>query len=180
MAEYDEKILSTLGSNDHPGYIAVSGSGAHMMDDLQRSGSQASALSRSIVSRTFMLKRRDNDGESSAHLKGPLGLSTLYQPANSVTADLIFVHGLGGGSRSTWTKSGDPSLYWPQRWLPQDPGFQDVRIHSFGYDSNLDKESTLNLHDFAKSLLGTIHDCPAISTDSNVRRPLRGIPSITT
>lgn len=180
MEGYDEKILSTLDSKDHPGYIAVSGSGAHMMDDIQRPGSQASASSRSIVARTFSLKRRDNDGESSAHLKGPFGLSTLYQPLKPVTADLIFVHGLGGGSQSTWTKSGDPSLYWPQRWLPQDPGFQDVRIHSFGYDSNLDKESTLNLHDFAKSLLGSIHDCPTISTDSNVRRHLRGIPPTTT
>lgn len=139
------------------------------MDDFQRSGSQASNSSHSIVSRTLAFKWRVNDSDSSADLKGPFGLSTLYEPGNAVVADLIFVHGLGGGSRSTWTKSDDASLYWPQRWLPQDPGFQHVRIHSFGYDSNWDKESTLNLHDFAKSLLGSIHDCPAMSSDSNVR-----------
>lgn len=157
----------------------VSESGAHMMNDLQRSESQASTLSRSFVSRTLAFKKHNNDSESSADLRGPFGLNTLYQPANLVTADLIFVHGLGGGSRSTWTKSGDPSLYWPQRWLPQDPGFQDVRIHSFGYDSNWEKESTLNLHDFAKSLLGSIHDCPAISSDSNVYASLMSQPSTT-
>lgn len=143
------------------------------MDDLQRSSSHASTSSRSIVSRTLAFKRRDNESESNIDLKGPLGLNTLYQPAAAVTADLIFVHGLGGGSRSTWTKSGDPLLYWPQRWLPQDPDFHDVQIHSFGYNSNWEKESTLNLHDFAKFLLGSIHDCPAISSDSNVRSSLR-------
>lgn len=149
------------------------------MSDAHRSGSPASTSRRSIVTRTLAFTRRDDDRESSADLKGPLGLNTLYQPTNAVTADLIFVHGLGGGSRSTWTKFGDSSLYWPQRWLPLDPGFQDVRIHSFGYDSNWEKESTLNLHDFAKSLLGSIHDCPAISFDSNVRSFLICQPSTT-
>ncbi|EPE27487.1 alpha/beta-Hydrolase [Glarea lozoyensis ATCC 20868] len=97
--------------------------------------------------------------------KGPLGLSTLHDP-NDAIADLIFVHGLGGGSESTWTESHngtlDPTLYWPKRWLPYEDGFSDVRIHSFGYDSNWKKESTLNIHDFAKSLLVAIMDSPAI------------------
>jgi hypothetical protein len=48
-------------------------------------------------------------------------------------------------------------------------GFHDVRIHSFGYNSNWNKESTLNIHDFAKSLLGSIQDCPIIPRESNVR-----------
>lgn len=151
-----------------------------MMDDFQGSGSQALNSNHSIVSRTLAFKWRDKDGDSNADLKGPFGLSTLYEPESVVVADLIFVHGLGGGSRSTWTKSNDPSLYWPQRWLPQDPAFQNVRIHSFGYDSNWDKESTLNLHDFAKSLLGSIHDCPAMSSDSNVRGSRMGQSSTTT
>ncbi|KAJ5519087.1 hypothetical protein N7453_001509 [Penicillium expansum] len=84
----------------------------------------------------------------------------------SANADLIFVHGLGGGSRSTWTKSGDPSLYWPKEWLPNDDAFQNVRIHSFGYDSNWDKESILGIHDFANALLGSIFDCPRIPRDT--------------
>lgn len=151
-----------------------------MMDDFQRSGSPESNSSHSIVSRTLAFKWRVTESESSADLKGSFGLSTLYEPVNAVVADLIFVHGLGGGSRSTWTKSDDPSLFWPQRWLPQDPSFQDVRIHSFGYDSNWDKESILNLHDFAKSLLGSIHDCPTMSSDSNVRSSEMGQSSTTT
>ncbi|EHL01832.1 putative Succinate-semialdehyde dehydrogenase [Glarea lozoyensis 74030] len=108
--------------------------------------------------------------------KGPLGLSTLHDP-NDAIADLIFVHGLGGGSESTWTESHngtlDPTLYWPKRWLPYEDGFSDVRIHSFGYDSNWKKESTLNIHDFAKSLLVAIMDSPAIiKKNQNVRGTL--------
>jgi hypothetical protein len=98
--------------------------------------------------------------------KGPLGLNTLYEPSGSVIADLIFVHGLGGGSLKTWTESQngvlDPELYWPQQWLPQENGFDDVRIHSFGYDSDWSRDSTLNVHDFAKSLLVSVMDAPAI------------------
>jgi hypothetical protein len=104
----------------------------------------------------------------SEDLKGPLGLNTLFQPQRLAVADLIFVHGLGGGSKSTWTKSEDPSLYWPREWLPHDADFIDVRIHAFGYNSNWNKESTLNIHDFAKSLLGSVQDCPQIPRGSNV------------
>lgn len=126
-----------------------------------------SSSGRSFLSRTLI--RREAGSDSGENPKGPFGLSTLHEPLEPAIADLVFVHGLGGGSRSTWTKSGDPSLYWPQEWLPKDPGFQDVRILSFGYDSNWDKESTLNLHDFAKSLLGSIQDCPLMPRESNVR-----------
>lgn len=101
--------------------------------------------------------------------KGPLGLGTLSEPLGPAIADLVFVHGLGGGSRSTWTKSTDESLFWPQEWLPVDGGFRDVRIHSFGYNSNWEKESTLNIHDFARALLGSLQDCPTIPRDSKVR-----------
>lgn len=101
--------------------------------------------------------------------KGDFGLNALYvPPCASPIADLIFVHGLGGGSRSTWTHSGDPALYWPLEWLPHDDGFQDVRIHSFGYDSNWGKESILSVHDFANALLVSILDCPHISRTEKV------------
>lgn len=78
---------------------------------------------------------------------GPLGLNTLSVPSGgSANVDLISAHGLDGGSRKTWTKSGDPSLYWPKEWLPTDEALQDVRIHTFGYDSNWGKKSILGIH----------------------------------
>lgn len=137
------------------------------MDHFERHKSSSSNSSRSFLSRT--LTRHDGNTETTQDVKGPLGLNTLYIPTSTTVVDLVFVHGLGGGSRSTWTKNGEPSLYWPKEWLPEDPGFQDVRIHSFGYNSNWEKESSLNVHDFSKSLLAAIHDCPTIPRTTDVR-----------
>lgn len=101
--------------------------------------------------------------------KGPLGITTLYDPGpdHSTVADLIFVHGLNGGSQSTWSKGNSPSLFWPQEWLPLDDGFQDTRIHTFGYASGISTSSILNVRDFARSLLGAIKDNPLMN---------RGVP----
>ena len=137
------------------------------MDQLRSQKSSASSSNRSFLSRALI--RREESSDASKDPKGPLGLNTLYEPPGTAITDLVFVHGLGGGSQSTWTQSGDATLYWPKTWLPHDNGFRDVRIHSFGYNSNWETESTLNIHDFAKSLLGSIQDCPAIPRDSNVR-----------
>ena len=133
---------------------------------MERSRTSETSSGRTFFSRT--LTRRDARGQSSEDGKGPFGLNTLFDPANPAIVDLVFVHGLGGGSRSTWTKSNDSSLYWPQEWLPQDPAFQDVRIHSFGYNSDWTDDSILNLHDFAKALLGSIQDCPLIPRNTTV------------
>jgi len=55
----------------------------------------------------------------------------------------------------TWRKGNDPRSFWPQFWLPVEPGFRNVNIHSFGYDSDWasTKSSILNIHDFGQSLL---------------------------
>lgn len=95
--------------------------------------------------------------------KGALGLNLLQCPSETLV-DLIFVHGLGGGSKKTWSKTTSLSHYWPQEWLPKDPAFKNVRIHSFGYDSDWAKakSSCLNIHHFGKSLLGEMSISPYI------------------
>lgn len=133
---------------------------------MERSKTIPTSSGRGFLSRT--LTRRDAGSQLSEDGKGPFGLSTLFDPGNQAIADLVFVHGLGGGSKSTWTKSDDPSLYWPKEWLSQDSAFQEVRIHSFGYNSNWGAESILNVHDFAKALLGSMHDCPLIPRNTSV------------
>lgn len=135
------------------------------MDQIERQETSSSNSTRSLLS--FNRTRREG-GDASDDTKGPLGLNTLYDPPEPAIADLIFVHGLGGGSRSTWAKNRESTLYWPKEWLPKDAGFRDVRIHSFGYNSNFQKESTLTIYDFATSLLGCMHDCPLMPRDSNV------------
>jgi O-succinylbenzoate synthase len=79
-------------------------------------------------------------------------------------ADFIFVHGLGGGSRKTWAQANKLDRYWPKEWLAQDPGFKNVRLHSFGYKADWQemKDSILDIQDFAQSLLGEMRDSPGI------------------
>lgn len=96
-------------------------------------------------------------------IKGPLGLNLLFDvPEPQV--DFIFVHGLGGGSRKTWSISPDIQHYWPKEWLPNDPEFRNVRIHTFGYmaDWGGRGESLLNIRGFATSLIRDISSNPHI------------------
>ncbi|KAM5349228.1 hypothetical protein ACJ41O_005735 [Fusarium nematophilum] len=97
-------------------------------------------------------------------VKGPLGLNHLYSPAQPDT-DFIFVHGLGGNSAKTWTKASLQSHFWPQEWLPKDSAFKNVRIHSYGYDSQYlkGKEDCLNIHHIGKSFLGAISTSPCLA-----------------
>ncbi|KAB5572683.1 NACHT and WD domain protein [Coniochaeta sp. 2T2.1] len=85
--------------------------------------------------------------------KGPLGLRLLHASPEPLI-DLIFVHGLRGGSVKTWRKGNDPALFWPREWLPLEPEFYNVNVHSFGYESDWgsSKPSILNVHDFGRAL----------------------------
>ncbi|KAJ5177145.1 uncharacterized protein N7482_003022 [Penicillium canariense] len=86
---------------------------------------------------------------------GPLGLNVVYTPENGHKADIVFVHGLGGSSRWTWSKSRNAELFWPLTFLPLEPDLCLARILSFGYNANFRKTgnaSTVVL-DFAKELL---------------------------
>ncbi|KAL7945337.1 hypothetical protein V8C42DRAFT_54964 [Trichoderma barbatum] len=101
----------------------------------------------------------------------PLGLCTLYDPApRNAVADIIFIHGLGGSSRKTWSNSSSQRSFWPQDWLPVERGFEDVRVHSFGYRADWGKkwqqQSILNIHDFAESLIGGLRNHPSIRRDN--------------
>ncbi|KAL8992519.1 MAG: hypothetical protein Q9169_007042 [Polycauliona sp. 2 TL-2023] len=98
--------------------------------------------------------RRERSAERHAD---PLGLSVLYEPEEGEpTVDIIFVHGLGGTSQKTWSRNRDTQFFWPQRWLPLEPGFEPTRILSFGYNAHFassGRENVLDIADFAKDLL---------------------------
>ncbi|KAI1322656.1 hypothetical protein F5Y16DRAFT_35563 [Xylariaceae sp. FL0255] len=86
---------------------------------------------------------------------GPLGLNVVYTPDNSHKADIVFIHGLGGTSRWTWSKNRDPELFWPLTFLPLEPDLCLARILTFGYNASLRKSSSVatSVLDFAKDLL---------------------------
>ncbi|KEY74437.1 hypothetical protein S7711_04475 [Stachybotrys chartarum IBT 7711] len=84
-----------------------------------------------------------------------LGLNVVYTPTASHHFDIVFVHGLGGTSRNTWTKSKDPDLFWPVKFLTLEPDLRLARILTFGYNAMLRKAGHLSTStlDFAKALL---------------------------
>ncbi len=94
-------------------------------------------------------------------LKGRLGCNLLHSPSEPLL-DFVFVHGLGGGSRTTWSKTNSVTHYWPQGWLPRGPAFKNVRVHSFGYNADWVKGSgnCLNIRHFGRSLLGEMRTSP--------------------
>jgi pimeloyl-ACP methyl ester carboxylesterase len=96
--------------------------------------------------------------------KGPLGLNLLFKP-NEVMVDLIFVHGLGGGSRKTWSYSDPSTDCWPQTFLPFEKEFENCRIHSFGYDSDFistDARNISDLADFGSAVLSSLIYSPVL------------------
>jgi hypothetical protein len=86
---------------------------------------------------------------------------TSQQPQSSsgdarppVVIDVVFVHGLGGSSRATWTHP-KSSEFWPA-WLQEKKGLENIRISTFGYDANWDitkRSNALGIPDFASDLL---------------------------
>ncbi|KAL9029654.1 MAG: hypothetical protein Q9196_002137 [Gyalolechia fulgens] len=99
-------------------------------------------------------RRREQSAERHAD---PLGLNVIYQPYGGVpTANIIFVHGLGGTSQKTWCRNRDIRFFWPREWLPLETGFGKIRVLSFGYNAHFascGRENILNIGDFAKDLL---------------------------
>ncbi|KAI8623292.1 hypothetical protein F5Y19DRAFT_459069 [Xylariaceae sp. FL1651] len=111
--------------------------------------------------RNFSLVRRIPS--SSEGTWGAYGLNLLYDPPNPLI-DMIFVHGLRGGSIKTWCKDDDLKCFWPQAWLPREEDLQNVRVHSFGYNADWAdmKETTLDLHDFGRALLAEMNTSPSL------------------
>jgi hypothetical protein len=87
---------------------------------------------------------------------GPLGLNVVYVPeAGKRKADIVFIHGLGGTSRFTWSKNKNPDLFWPVKFLPLDRDVSQARILSFGYNASFQRrgKGQVSISDFAKELL---------------------------
>ena len=85
-----------------------------------------------------------------------LGLHLIYQPSTTSCLDIVFIHGLGGDSRKTWSRDHNPELFWPGLWLPLETELERARIFTFGYNANFrpgEAKSIASITDFAKELL---------------------------
>lgn len=82
----------------------------------------------------------------------PLGLIAVTDPEEP-TADIIFVHGLGGSAYKSWSWNRNTDNFWPT-WLARDDYLGCVRIFTYGYNSNPRGDAHgLDVMDFAKDLL---------------------------
>lgn len=120
-----------------------------------------------------LVSRRTTSSEVADDLRGPLGLHVLFDPPDPIV-EFVFVHGLRGGSRKTWSFSDDPASFWPKEWLPQEDAFKHVRIHSFGYHADFSDRgvSVTNINDFGRSLLENVQNAPPLRRDANVLHAL--------
>lgn len=111
-----------------------------------------------------------SSASTSPPTKGPLGLRLLTASPDPLV-ELIFVHGLGGGSVKTWQKGSDPKLFWPQAWLPTESELRHVSVHSFGYDADWksSRPSILNIHDFGTALYEEIRSSTWLRQHATVR-----------
>ncbi|KAK8013149.1 hypothetical protein PG991_009420 [Apiospora marii] len=114
-------------------------------------------------SNTWASNRTEKSDADGAGAVGPVGLRLLHASPEPLL-DLVFVHGLRGGSTKTWRKGNDVRQFWPQLWLPFEAGMENVNVHSFGYNSDWlsTKHSTLDVHDFGRSLLEELRNSPSL------------------
>ena len=118
-----------------------------------------------LLQRVFTRSRSKSPGRNEeAEIRGDLGLNTLSNPSDP-QIEYVFIHGLGGGSSKTWCFKPDLSYFWIKEWLPHHPGFRNVRIHSFGYNSDWTQRgnSSLDIPDFGQALLGSIRNSDSFS-----------------
>jgi hypothetical protein len=97
-------------------------------------------------------ERRSGDEEE----EDSFGLELLHEPAirPANPVQIIFVHGLGGSKRGTWTHP-QTRGFWPA-WLKEHPGLDKVRIATFGYNSAVNPmgpNTNLSIPIFATQLL---------------------------
>ena len=101
--------------------------------------------------------RSDSDGSDATQTNestDALGADVLYDgtedPSGGV--DIVFVHGLRGSSRKTWSSG---SICWPRDLLKHD--IQDSRVITWGYDSSVAKvlaySSVESIYGHAESIL---------------------------
>lgn len=130
-----------------------------MQTDVHRNATVKSSLSSfgNVARQVRYPPDEDQLGELSAERQSdPLGLTVVHDPDSDPTVNIIFVHGLGGTSRKTWSRNRDVRLFWPGEWLPRENGLDRARILSFGYNAHFSapgQQNMLNIGDFATDLL---------------------------
>lgn len=117
--------------------------------------STTSELQHSLTNLSVAITAQRSTRAKSSGPKDPLGLHVVHTPLGGITANIVFVHGLGGTSRMTWSKNKDSGLFWPRMFLPQEQDIGTARILTFGYNADVKSSgrTSVSVLDFAKDLL---------------------------
>ena len=87
------------------------------------------------------------------------GLTQVNAPPDGANVDIVFVHGLNGHPRDTWT-SDKEKVFWPAQLLPLILGEEEARILVYGYDADTtaftDGVSKDSIHNHAEHLVAVL------------------------
>ena len=87
------------------------------------------------AARPFRLTQ-SQEAPSASVLRYGLTEVSAPTPASSAQVDVVFVHGLNGDPKHTWTsKAGN--VFWPKDLLPSFVSDQNARILVYGYDADI-------------------------------------------
>lgn len=68
----------------------------------------------------------------------PFGLTQVYAPrGGDPTVDIVFVHGLNGHPKNSWTSKDGAGCFWPVDLLPEVLAPFRPRILTYGYNANV-------------------------------------------
>jgi hypothetical protein len=85
----------------------------------------------------------------------PLGLTEVFNPPAAACVDVVFVHGISGHPKDTWTCA-EEDVFWPAELLPPVLEDEDTRVLTYGYEAGAevftDGESEHQIHEVIRSL----------------------------
>ncbi|KAI9799148.1 MAG: hypothetical protein M1833_004188 [Piccolia ochrophora] len=96
-------------------------------------------------------------------------ISEIFTPEYPLV-DIVFVHGLNGHPKDTWTKNG---VFWPAQLLPKTLNHVQARILTYGYNADVyafgGKSATSDyIHEHAQTLITTL-DAERYNEDATER-----------
>ncbi|MCJ1433247.1 Serine active site containing protein 1 [Xylographa pallens] len=91
----------------------------------------------------------------SVFMVNPIGLTEVFSPSEQASVDVVFIHGIFGHPKDTWTCD-DADVFWPAELLPPILEDESTRILTYGYDAGADTftdgQARHKIHDVAGSL----------------------------
>jgi ankyrin repeat protein len=100
-------------------------------------------------------------------------LQTLVTPEVS-DVDIIFVHGICGDARETWSAGTENSLFWPKDFLQQETGLRNCRLLTYGYDNSKYSKDGLGFDQITNDFADTLYEHRRVRQAQASQAKLRG------